>query len=157
MDAHTTPSGDLNDLERQLVEWRPAAAGLDADRMVFAAGRASVRAGWGRIGWPIVSGCLALLAGVFGVEMVQERTARLELTAQLQKPAFAPAPSDAPGPITAPSAEPPAADSYLAARQSLAHNIDGWPFLVKVEPSVGLPSPSRPIWKVGSRDDVLEP
>lgn len=159
MDAHPSPSDELNELERHLSEWRPSTTGLDADGVLFAAGRASVRPGWGRIAWPMVSGCLALLATAFGAGLVQERTARLELTAQLhhQAPTVAPAPSSAPAPGEAPSAEPPAADSYLAARQALAHGLDCWPALVKATPPDGEPAPSRPIWKAGSRADVFEP
>jgi hypothetical protein len=156
MDAHSSSSGDLNDLERQLSEWRPSTAGLDADRVLFAAGRASVRPGWGRIAWPILSGCLALLTAVLGVGLLQERTACLELTAQLHRPAVAPAPSDIQNPTTGPSAEPPAADSYFAARRALSDNPDGWLAVAKVDPSER-PSPSRPILKAGSRADVLEP
>ena len=158
MDALPSPSGDMNELQRRLSEWRPSTTGLSADGVLFAAGRASVRPGWGRIVWPAVSGCLALLTAFLGVGLVQERTARLDLTAQLdkQRPAVAPAPSLTPQTGEAPSAEPPAADSYLAARRALSENPDGWLVVVKAGPSEG-PSPTRPMLKAGSRTDVLEP
>ena len=70
MDAQSSSSDDVKGLERRLSEWRPAAAGLDADGVLFAAGRASVRPGWGRIAWPVLSGFLALLAAILGAEPV---------------------------------------------------------------------------------------
>jgi hypothetical protein len=152
----------MNDLEKRLSEWRPSTRGLDADAMLFAAGRDSARSagrGWVRIAWPVISGCLALLAAALGVGLVQERTAREDLIVQLhnQKPAIAPAPIVVQQPGEAPLAEPPGADSYLAARQALTNGLDSWPVLAKVEPSVGPPPPSRPILKANSQGDVLEP
>jgi len=149
----------MSDLERRLSEWRPSTAGLDADGVLFAAGRASVRPGWGRIAWPIVSGCLALLTATLGVGLSQERAARLELTARLHdpKPPVVTAPSPMPEPYEAPSTEPPAADSYLAARRALAGNLDSWLATAKTEPAEGPPTPNRPIWNVGSHPDILEP
>ena len=84
MDAQSPRSDDMNDLERRLSGWRPSAAGLDADAVLFAAGRASVRRPRARLLWPALSGCLALLAAALGVALVQERGARLELAALLQ-------------------------------------------------------------------------
>jgi hypothetical protein len=159
MDALPSPSDDMKELECRLSEWRPSTAGLDADGVLFAAGRASVRPAWGRLAWPIVSGCLALLAATFGVGLSQERAARLELTARLrdQKPPVVSAPSFVPEPVDAPSTEPPAADSYLAAHRALAGNPDSWMMAAKTEPSEGPPLPNRPIWKAGSHPDMLEP
>jgi hypothetical protein len=158
MDAQPSPSDDMNDLESRLSAWRPSTASLDADGVLFAAGRASVRPGWGRIAWPVVSGCLALLAGVLGVALSQERAARVELAARLNepRPSVAPAPSSGPEPFETPSLDSPPADSYLAARRALAGDPDSWLAAVKTEPE-GAPSPSRPIWKAGSNSDVLEP
>jgi hypothetical protein len=149
----------MSDLEKRLSAWRPSAAGLDADSVLFAAGRASVRPGWGRIAWPVVSGCLALLAATLGVQLSQERSARLELAARLRdpKPPLVAAPSPLPEPYEAPVMEPPAADSYLAARRALAGNPDSWLMAARIEPAEGTPSPNRPIWKVGSHPDMLEP
>ena len=92
MDAQPSPSDDMSDLEKRLSAWRPSLAGLDADGVLFAAGRASVRPGWGRIAWPVVSGCLALLVGFLGVALSQERAARVELAARLNesRPSVAP-------------------------------------------------------------------
>ena len=157
MDAQSSSSDDLNDLERRLSDWRPASAGLDADGVLFAAGRALVGPGWGRIAWPVLSGCLALLAAVLGADLSQERAARLELIAQLrgQKPAAVASKPPAPEADETPSPEPPAADSYLAAHWALASNPDSW-LAVQSKISEG-PSPPDPlIWKAGSPPDVLE-
>jgi len=149
----------MSDLERRLSAWRPSSTGLDADGVLFAAGRASVRAGWGRIAWPMICGCLALLATALGVGLSQERAARLELAARLHdpKPPIVTAPSSVPEPDEPPSTEPPAANSYLAAHRALAGNPDSWLMAARIEPSAGPPSPNRPIWKAGSHPDVLEP
>jgi hypothetical protein len=159
MDALPSPSDDMKELERRLSEWRPSTAGLDADGVLFAAGRASVRPAWGRLAWPIVSGCLALLAATFGVGLSQERAARQELTTRLRdpKPPAVFAPSSVPEPVEAPATEPPAADSYLAARRALARNPDSWLAAAKTISSEGPPSPNRPIWKAGSHTDMFEP
>jgi hypothetical protein len=159
MDAQPSPSDDMSDLERQLSGWRPSAAGLDADGVLFAAGRATVRPGWGRIAWPIVSGCLALLAATLGVGLSRERAARLELTSRLREPisAVVTAPPSLPEPYEAPLDEPPAAYSYLATRRALAGNLDSWLMTAKTEPPAEPPAPNRPTWKAGSYPDMLEP
>jgi hypothetical protein len=158
MDAQPSPSDDMNDLESRLSAWRPSTASLDADGVLFAAGRASVRPGWRRIAWPVVSGCLALLVGFLGVALSQERAARVELAARLNepRPSVAPAPPVVPDSNELPLPDSPSADSYLAARRALAGDPDSWLAAAKAGPE-GASSPSRPIWKVGSNADVLEP
>jgi hypothetical protein len=156
MDTLPSSSGDLNELERRLAEWRPSSAGLDTDRMLFAAGRNSVRPGWGRIAWPILSGCLALVASTLGLGLVHERTARLDLAAQLDKrqPAHVPPPADNMPQPEAPSPEPPAANSYLATRRLVADGLDRWPILAKADPPLQAGTPNPAIWKAGQRDAV---
>jgi hypothetical protein len=158
MSTNPSPAGDLNDLERRLAEWRPATAGLDADRMLFAAGRDSVRSGWGRNVLPIVSVCLALLAGLLGVGFAHERAAKMDLIAQLHdtRQPLLPEPSSAPDSSETPWAEAPAASSYLAAHAALAQNPDSWLDQAKIEPAAGTPWPSRPILKANSPGEMLE-
>lgn len=158
MDAQPSSSDDMSDLENRLSGWRPSTTGLDADGVLFAAGRASVRPGWGRIAWPVVSGCLALLTAILGVQLSQERSARLDLAARLRdlKPPIASAPSIVPEPVETPSTEPPSADSYLAARRALASNPDSW-LAATTKPAEGPLSSDRLIWKAGSPTDMLEP
>jgi hypothetical protein len=160
MSTNPSPAGDLNDLEHRLAEWRPATAGLDADRMLFAAGRDSVRPGWGRNVLPIISVCLALLAALFGVGFAHERAAKLDLITQLRdtKPSSVPEPYSEPDSSGTPWAEAPAASSYLAAHAALAQNPESWLAQAKIEPAAGTPrpSPSRPILKANSSSEMLE-
>jgi hypothetical protein len=158
MSTSPSPAGDLNDLERRLAEWRPATAGLDADRMLFAAGRDSVRPGWGRILLPIVSVGLALLTALLGVGFAHERAAKLDLIAQLHdpRPSFVPDPNNVPDSSETPWAEAPAASSYLAAHAALAQNPDSWLDQAKIEPAAGTPRPSTPILKSHSPSEMLE-
>src|SRR5205814_842686 len=102
------PQGDLNDLERRLAGWRPAASGLDRDRLMFEAGRASARPGRReRIG----SVSLACLALVLGVLLAQERAQRRAGTAG--PVTTAPSPSPAVSPASSSPALAPDPDSYL--------------------------------------------
>ena len=64
MDTHPD---DLSDLERRLAACAPSSAGLDADAMLFAAGRASARRGPSGIPLAGLTACLAALAIVLGV------------------------------------------------------------------------------------------
>src|SRR5207253_534507 len=118
MDTHTPRPDDLNDLEQRLSAWRPSAAGLDADAMLFAAGRASARRAW--LAWPVISACTALLAAALGVWLAAERAERLALVQQIRQQARVPAPAP---PVSAadepPTEEAPAPDSYLAVRRAL--------------------------------------
>ena len=157
MDAQPFPAGDMKDLERRLAEWQPSRAGLDTESMMFAAGRASVSRGIGRFVWPIVSGCLAVLATGLGIGLTAERSERLELTARLRDkpPVVVPTPSGVVEPSDVPSSEPPAANSYLASRRILSENFDEWMVQDKVEPSEA-PQSNRPILKARSRDDQLD-
>jgi hypothetical protein len=148
----------MSDLEKRLSAWRPSASGLDADSVLFAAGRASVRPGWGRVAWPVVSGCLALMTAALGVALSQERAARVEMAARLnERPSVAPAPAVVPDSIETAPADAPPADSYFAARRALAGDPDSWLAAAKAVPSEGPPSPNQPIWKVGSHPDLFEP
>src|SRR5262249_1003065 len=88
MDAQH-PSSDnvaqLNELERRLASWRPAADGLASDALLFAAGQAAARRDRNRFRWPAVAGCLTLLAMVLSGWLTAERSERLALARQLQQ------------------------------------------------------------------------
>jgi hypothetical protein len=143
MDSNSTPAGDLNDLARRLAEWRPSPTGLEVDRLMFDAGRASARSGRGRFIWPAVSAGLALTAMALGIGLAHERAARLELAMQLRDsaPAVAPGRGSELEPAESPPTQAPPA-SYLAARRALTEDLDSWPVadhLVgdgRVEPSL---------------------
>ena len=109
--AEPGPEGELTDLERRLARWRPATVGLDRDRLLFEAGRASAR-GLARL---ISSLALMLVAAVLGVLLVGERNQRhfLEFRlAQMTNKAASPSPIEPTPPLIV--GHPPAPDSYLA-------------------------------------------
>jgi hypothetical protein len=131
MDTHPHRPDDLSSLERRLAACAPAAAGLDADAMLFAAGRASARPGPARFVWPALAACLAGLAVVLGTWLAAERSERLALAQRLrQAPAPVPTPSppsSSAAPLEPSTAEEPPPNSLLAAHKALEHGLDAWP------------------------------
>jgi hypothetical protein len=127
MDTHPDRPDDLSNLERRLAACEPAADGLDADAMLFAAGRASARPGPARFVWPALAACLAGLAVVLGAWLTAERSERLALA---RRPNQQSLPVPAP-PAAAPSepstAEEPAPNSLFAAHKALEQGLDAWP------------------------------
>src|SRR6266852_6201889 len=105
MDTHSQHADDLTDVERRLAAYTPSATGLDADAMLFAAGRASVRPGPARFVWPGLTVGLTTVALVLGVWLATERAERLELAQQLRQtlPPHVPSPSPSPSPGDAPT------------------------------------------------------
>lgn len=108
---------DLTDLERRLAAHRPTADGLDADGMLFAAGREAGRRG--RLVWPAVAGVLAVLAVGLGVWGAQERAGRLALVQRLETKPPAPV-------VEPPVAEEPSPSSWLASHRALEQGLDAW-------------------------------
>src|SRR5262245_36590415 len=80
---------DLTNLERRLGAWLPARDRLDADAMLFAAGRASARNLPARFAWPTIAACLALAAGLLGNRLITERAENHQLVARLHQSEFA--------------------------------------------------------------------
>jgi hypothetical protein len=109
---------DLNDLERRLAGWRPAGEGLDADAMLFAAGRASVRRSPARFAWPAIAAGLVVALGVLSNRLAGERAVNQELVAQLQSAKSSVL-------VAAPTLNLPET-SYLSARRALERDPDGW-------------------------------
>ncbi len=126
MDPHPFHPDDLNDLDRRLAAWQPAAAGLDVDRMLFAAGRASAARAPSRLVWPAVSACLALATVVLGARWTAERSERLALAEELRhrSAASVPVPAPTPAAVEPATTDPPSADSYLAVRRRWEHDPD---------------------------------
>lgn len=164
MDTHSYRPEDLSDLERRLSAWQPNREGLDADAVLFAAGRASVRPGPARFAWPALTALLTVLAGFLGLLFMSERNERLALARLLRErpPAPAVAPSAPPFANTAPaeSSGPDelAPDSYLASRRALEKGLDAWPSRIVVQSgSPNSPIKEPPVLRLGQRDALLEP
>ncbi len=148
MDAHLPD--DLNELERRLADWQPSQANLAADRMLFAAGRASARTG--KL-WPSIAACLAVLAGGLSVGLVHERSGRQALAEEVAA-LRASHPVPAPAPDSSPAA-PLTPGSYWTFRHDLEENPDAWP----QPPAADPPSPATPaerILQVGHLDELLD-
>jgi hypothetical protein len=159
MDTHPDRPDDLRSLERRLSGWQPASAGLDADAMLFAAGRASAQPGPARFVWPALTGVLSVLVVTLAAWLVVERNERLSLKQQLlrQIPASAPslpAPAVPAEPVSDDALMP---DSYLSSRRALDQGLDAWPRQQRGQAgSVPVPA-NNPVYQVGHRDMLLDP
>jgi hypothetical protein len=147
----------MNNLERRLSGWVPASAGLDADAMLFAAGRASAAPGASRFVWPALTGLLGLLVAFLSAWLVVERSERLALAQQLARQVPVSPPSSPAVPAEPASDDAAMPDSYLRSRQALQHGLDAWP--PESEGGTGsAESPvSTPVLQVGHRDSLLNP
>jgi hypothetical protein len=161
MDTNPFPPDDsLNEVAQRLSSWLPAIGNLDTERLLFAAGRASVEARRARYIWPTVSACLALLALFFGVWWSSERTERLELAKKFQDQQ--PAPSLLPPESyrnEPPTGDSLARDAYLSVRRQLEKDLDNFlASAVSVPAQSQDPLPLNPpvlqVWQLGG---LLDP
>lgn len=163
MDPHSHHPEDLNELEQCLSAWQPDRRGLDADAVLFAAGRASVRSGPARFAWPAVTALLTALAVVLGLSLMTERRERQALATRLQERPPAPvvppsAPSAVPVPEESPATSEPPPDSLLTSRRALDQGLDAWPSQAVAHGGPPVHSaPNPPILSLGQRDALLEP
>ncbi len=164
MDTHSNRPEDLTAVESRLSAWQPAREGLDADAVLFAAGRASVRPGPVRFVWPALTVLMTALTGVLGLWLADERSERVALARQLQERPLAPAvnPSILPTSVTtleeSPSTDELPADSYLSSRRALEEGLDAWPSRVVVRSGpIDTSFTNPPILRVGQRDALPEP
>lgn len=155
MDASTPRADELNDLASRLAAWKPSTTGLDRDRMLFDAGRQSAQPGRGRVAWPVISGCLAILAATLGVELVRDRSARMAISGGLRQIGLAVHENHQRPPVQPPIAEPPAPDSYLAASRLMTDDLEKWPILAKTDSPITA-AQSRPVLKANSTAEALE-
>jgi len=96
--------------------------------MLYAAGRASAQRGSGRVLWPTLSGLLAVLVAVLGVQLSRDRAAREALLATLS-PKAPSSTQDQPSTIEpdgVASAEPLSPASLFAARRALEAGVESW-------------------------------
>ncbi len=164
MDKHTHGPEDLNKLERRLSAWQPSNDALNADAVLFAAGRASLQPGPSRFVWPALSALLTALAVVLGLWLVNERNERLALARRLHERPTAPAINPSPGTVPnaaseeSPCPDEPPPDSYLASRRALEKGLDAWPsrVVVRTGPS-DPPLMNPPILTLGQRNALLDP
>jgi hypothetical protein len=137
---------------------------LDADGVLFAAGRASVQPGLARFVWPTMTVLMTALSVVLGLWLADERDQRLALVHRLQERVLAPAvnPPSPPAKNTeaeeSPQSDELPSNSYLASRRALEQGLDAWPSRVVVRsgPTDTL-STNPPILRLGQRNDLLEP
>jgi hypothetical protein len=158
MDKHSDRPDDLSELERKLSAWEPTAAGLDAEAMLFAAGRAAARPGSIRFVWPTLTVVLAILATGLGIGLSEERTERKLLAERLRQqapPFVSPSAPAAVIPTEPPSADAPSPESFLAAHRALENGLETW----RPRPAIpGDPSVSEGlVMRVGQPYALLDP
>lgn len=130
---------NLNDLERRLAGWRPATDALDADAMLFAAGRASIRRSPMRFAWPAIAACLAVAVGILGTQLSAERHEYQNLLARME----------AIEPSVAVVVQPLPESSYLIARRSWERDPDCEFQRQEIHPSA---NQSHPVLRAGERN-----
>jgi hypothetical protein len=159
MDTHPPhDEDDLSGLERRLARWQPAAERLDADAMVFAAGRAAGRGGLGRLLWPACSVLLAVqAAGLLGWGLA-ERAERQALASRLREQPKAPNAAPVPA-VLAEAVYSPSPDDYLHLRRMMEQDPSGGLDSLQPDgpPPIGPPPPEPAILTPGQRGGLLEP
>jgi hypothetical protein len=155
---------DLNNLEQRLASCTPAADGLDADAMLFAAGRAAAGlATPGRFVWPALACFMTLLVAVLGVWLQRERAEKQILAQRLseQRSMQHPEPeTDTPSsvsPAKSPTTERPSPDSLMAAHRALDYGLDAWPprAIPRTDPT-DPPATDLRVLRVGQRDGIFD-
>ena len=143
------PRDDLTDPARQLAALRPTARGLDRDRMLFEAGRASARAD-GRV-WVLSAAASALVVVGLGVALARERSRALGLERALIVEREVPAATTVPTPLPIAPIEV-APDSYLALSRRALAGLDDLP-VAQPHPPGDLvpPAPGRVLSPLRSR------
>jgi hypothetical protein len=158
MDAHLPD--DLSSLEKRLADLQPAPAGLDADRMLLAAGRALAGPGKYRLAWPAMAACFALLASVLAFGLARERTKRLALARQLKQRPPSTVPGTLPTPLLEPENDysgPPPPASYWAGLVALERgDVNAWQTPADERPSSPAP-PGRPILRAWGPGTLIDP
>ena len=133
----------LKKIERQIQSWGPAGCGIDRDRLIYEAGRASLNVGPRPVLWRLATAASLLLAVGLGWAWIKERDQRqsvereLAAVRQVVSP-DAPVLADAPAPPSHP-ADP---SSYIVLTRDLRGAADP---LLAGEKAVGGGGPPRPL------------
>ncbi len=133
------PRDDLTHFEQWLAALRPASGGLDRDRMLFEAGRASARAEGRARAWALTAAASVLVAVGLALGLARERSRRLDLERSLVAASRISPAIEPPSPPSPPIDVAP--DSYLALSRRLVAGLDD-PRPAPEVP-VGRPAPDR--------------
>jgi hypothetical protein len=144
---------DLNNVEQRLAGWLPAADGLSADALLYAAGLAAGRRG--RFVWPAL--CVVLLAQAVGLGTwgFSERAERRALASRLDERAPEPGRSPETAIVDLPApAYTPSPNDYLQLRLRAEQDPDGWLAVSypRSQQAIGPPPPEPAILRGGQRD-----
>jgi len=144
------PGPDLGAFEAALRSLAPSRPGLDRDRVLYQAGRAS-RPGRPRLGWPALAATLALVAGTEGMLLATRPSPRVVERIVVVREA-APAPAVVQLPAPPPTPRPTESGLGLTERDRLAgrlirFGLDG---LASPRPG-GSDGPGPEPWRASSR------
>jgi hypothetical protein len=158
MDAQTSRrEDDLSAIERRLAAWQPASEHLDADAMLFAAGRAAAGHKRASLFWPVLCALLAVQVVGLGVWGLSERAGRLDLAGRL--PERAPAihePSSTAVAVLPESSSIPSPDGYFNLRRRMEQDPNRWLASLPPQGSQPLEPPPQPdIIRVGQRERLI--
>ena len=160
MDTHSPGrEDDLSDCERRLANWQPAAGRLDADAVLFAAGREAGRRRWPPLLWPTVCALLAVQAAGFGVWALSERAGRVILAGRLHEGAL----TSTTMPLAPHVVEPaeqrysPSPDDYFHLRRRLEQEPGRWLASAQTvrTQAIGPPPPAPSILRAGQQNGLL--
>lgn len=147
----------MNEFERRLAACAPAADGLNADAMLFAAGRASVKLHPARFAWPLATVALLALTMAFAFLWKSEREERISLAGRLSQspPSVIPTGSSRPEPAADEYSRP--AGNLLEVHRALEQGRD--PLLPEPEVFVGTSGqlPETDVLRPDSLNRMLNP
>jgi hypothetical protein len=148
---------EMNELERRLAACAPAADGLQADAMLFAAGRASARRGLAAFLWPVAFTALSLLTITVTSMWMNEHQERVALASQLRQMLLMAAPASPPKPATTSEEYERSSGSLLEVHRALDQNRDPLPAEPVIYVGSSGPSPDPDILRPDSLNHMLEP
>jgi hypothetical protein len=150
---------ELSEIERRLAGWQPSAEKLDADAMLFAAGRAAGRRGRVPLLWPALCAFLAVQVAGLGIWGLSERAGRLALADR--QPQRVPGPSAPPTVVAVlpESSYTPSPDDYFHLRRRVEQDParELTPLPPEGPQSPGPRPPQPAIFRAGQRNGPNDP